>query len=109
MEFEYCLLGCMVFMAIVSIVLITLGCIENSEIMFSVGCGLCIVSGLLIFELGSDWNKRTIDHADDFFATRDEVYKCDGLKPLQCDYKLKVWREDSVMWANKVKNIMEGK
>ena len=108
MAYEYLLIGCIVLFFLVSTFMISVGCIEKYGNIFAGGCALCVVSVSLLIGIGLDWNKRVIDHATNFFNKRDDVYKCEGLKPLQCDYKLKMWREDSIMWYNKVKNIMEG-
>lgn len=109
MGFEILLLAIMSVMAIIAIVMCVIGLTDRHTGLGTGGLALLVLSILLIIGLMSDWDKRTVDHAAEFFSTRDTVYKCEGLKPLQCDYKLKVWRDDSVMWADRVKNIMEEK
>ena len=109
MGFEFLLLVILSVLTFIATVMCVIGLIHMHTGLGTGGLAILVFSILLIIGLISDWEKRTVDHAAEFFSTRDTVYKCEGLKPLQCDYKLKAWRSDSVMWADRVRNIMEVK
>lgn len=109
MWFEILLFAIMSVMAIIAIVMCVIGLNDMNTELGTGGLALLVLSILLIIGRISDLDKRTVDYAAEFFSTRDAVYKCEGLKPLQCDYKLKMWRDDSVMWSDRVRNIMEAK
>ena len=64
---------------------------------------------LVLIEVGLyfDWDNRTMKAASDFFNTRDEVYKCEGLSPEVCKYKKLIWQKDSTIWQVKLNKIIE--
>ena len=51
----------------------------------------------------------TMEAADEFFATREEVYKCQEHQDLKCQYKIMKWQADSVDWTERVQKVMRKK
>jgi hypothetical protein len=77
--------------------------------MITVGfIGGCLCFGLLY--LGwSQYGARLVEAADEFFATREEVYKCQEHQDLKCQYKIMKWQTDSTDWTERVQKVIRKK
>lgn len=73
------------------------------------GMGLTGVFGLILVLCIAAYDDTVISRADQFFATRQETYKCEDLGKLKCQYKIQRWQEDSVYWAKEVSKILKEK
>lgn len=54
-----------------------------------------------------DWDNRIMRHADTFFKTRDEVYRCEGQSPEVCKYTKLLWQKDSTIWQTRLDKILK--
>lgn len=77
--------------------------------MFTVGLiGGCLCFGLLVLVCG-EHDAKLMEAADEFFATREEVYKCQEHQDLKCQYKIMKWQADSTDWTERVQKVMRKK
>ena len=77
--------------------------------MITVGLiGGCVCFVLLCL-VCSEHDAKLVEAADEFFATREEVYKCQEHQALKCQYKIMKWQADSVDWTERVQKVMRKK
>ena len=70
--------------------------------------GGCLCFGLLVLVCG-EHDAKLVEAADEFLATRDEVYKCQERQNLKCQYKIMKWQADSVDWTERAKKVIRKK
>ena len=70
--------------------------------------GGCLFLGLLVLVCG-EHDAKLVEAADEFFAAREEVYKCQEHQDLKCQYKIMKWQADSVDWTERVQKVMRKK
>jgi hypothetical protein len=74
--------------------------------VFALVC-FCILA-FALFGLIKNYDSKVVKNADEFFATRNETYKCDMSK-YECQYRIKEWQADSVYWEEKLDKIFKEK
>ena len=99
----YCFVGIAIIAAALSIMMM----LDN----FLYGAGMSFLVALLFGTMAalitSDYPRIAAERADRFFATRNEAYSCELPDGYACKLRIKEWREDSVYWENKIKEVME--
>jgi hypothetical protein len=106
---EYLILG---IIAVVGLICLgtTIFCIathDDTELPFYAAIIFIVMVLLFIGIRGFDWDNRIMTHADTFFKTRDEVYKCEGQSPEVCKYKKLIWQKDSTIWQKRMDKIIK--
>lgn len=91
---------------VLCVVLSVIGCRRRDNdtglaIALACICALLLVAGI------TEWNTLVMNEADDFFKTRDSVYKCENLSEMVCSTKKEVWRQDSLVWVKRLENIKD--
>ena len=77
--------------------------------MITVGfIGGCLCFGLL-FLVWSEHDAKLVEAADEFLATREEVYKCQEHQYLKCQYKIMKWQADSIDWTERAQKVIRKK
>lgn len=66
-----------------------------------------LLFGSVGFVLLAHHDSTVVRRADNFFKTRDGAYSCELPDGYACKLRLKEWKEDSVYWTEKVKNVLE--
>ena len=74
----------------------------TGESVFALVCLFLLAFAL--FGLIKNYDSKVVNNADEFFATRNETYKCD-ISKFECQYRIKEWKADSVYWAEKLDKI----
>lgn len=74
----------------------------TGEGAFALVC-FCILAFVSIVQI-VNYDSKVVKNADEFFATRNETYKCDIAK-YECQYRIKEWQADSVYWEEKLDKI----
>lgn len=107
---HYIFMCCMVSLVTLALVILFISGIKTKDAdMLSVGLvggGICFVLSLLVW---GEYDKKLVEAADEFFATRDDVYKCQEHQDLKCQYKIMKWQADSVDWTERVQKVMRKK
>lgn len=102
----YCI--CSIVLAILFIICVILTvCAARDRNSSDVGVGIavsCLLAAVFIaaFVHKDNW---IMQEADDFFKTRDGVYKCENLSEQVCSTKKEVWRQDSLVWVKRLDKI----
>lgn len=106
---EYIVIGIIAFVGLLCLG-ITILCIvthDDSEVPFITTVVFILMTILFFGILFFDWDNRIINHADEFFKTRDEVYRCEGQSPEVCKYKKLIWQKDSTIWQKRMDKILK--
>ena len=106
---EYLILVIIAFVGLVCIG-ITIYCIathDDTEVPFYTTVVFLVMAVLFFGILFFDWDNRVMNRADQFFKTRDEVYRCEGQSPEVCKYKKLIWQKDSTIWQTRMDKILK--
>lgn len=106
----YMFMCCMVSLVTLAFAALFLTGIKTSDKqMFTVGLvGGCLFFGLLFLVWG-EHDAKLVEAADEFLATREEVYKCQEHQDIKCQYKIMKWQADSIDWTERVQKVMRKK
>ena len=106
---DYIVLGIVAFVGLFCLG-ITIFCIvthDESEVPFITTVVFIVMAILFFGVLFLDWDNRVMRNANDFFKTRDEVYRCEGQSPEVCKYKKLIWQKDSTLWQKRMDKILK--
>lgn len=68
---------------------------------------VALLFGTMAALITNEYPRIATERADRFFATRHDAYSCELPDGYACKLRIKEWREDSVYWENKIKEVME--
>ena len=68
---------------------------------------VALLFGTMTALIINEYPRIAAEKADRFFATRHDAYSCELPDGYACKLRIKEWREDSVYWENKIKEVME--
>lgn len=107
---HYMLLCGMVSLITLALVVLFIAGIKTKDgDMITAGLiGGCIFLGLS-YLVWNEYDAKLVEAADEFFTTREEVYKCQEHQDLKCQYKIMKWQADSIDWTNRVHEVMRKK
>ena len=107
---HFIFMGCMVSLVTLALVLLFIAGIKtkDSEMITygAIGSCVCFVLSWLVW---GEYDKKLVEAADEFFTTREEVYKCREHQNLTCQYKIMQWQADSINWTERVQKVMRKK
>ena len=94
----------LIIVFVLCVVLSIIGCRRRSDdaglaIALALICAILLVAGI------TEWDTFVMREADNFFKTRDGVYKCENLSEMVCSTKKEVWRQDSLVWVKRLDKI----
>ena len=91
------------FIGLGALAFIIFGIIGQEEDLVK-GAGMVLTFVIIIFATAYQYKDEIITkQADEFFATRESVYKCKNQGPVQCKYNIDKWQSDSTAWAEALK------
>ena len=99
----YCFVGIATIVAAFSIMMIIDSYMYKAGISFIVALLFATMAALIT----NEYPRIATERADKFFATRNDAYSCELPDGYACKLRIKEWREDSVYWENKIKEVME--
>ena len=100
----YCFVVIAIIAAALSIVLI---CDKESPAAIGISFIVALLFATMATLITKEYPRIAAERADRFFATRHDAYSCELPDGYACKLRIKEWREDSVYWENKIKEVME--
>ena len=106
------LIGFTSIMAVLVLILALATIIDDGKLtgegIFTLICFILLTFASL--GLIEQYDSKVVKNADEFFATRNETYKCMcDIANYECLYRIKEWQADSVYWMEKLDKIFKEK
>jgi hypothetical protein len=100
----YCFTGIAIIALAWTVVMI---CNKESPAAIGISFIVALLFGTMATLITEEYPRIAAERADRFFATSHEAYSCELPDGYACKLRIKEWREDSVYWENKIKEVME--
>ena len=100
----YCFTGIAIIALAWSVVMI---CDKEPTATACISFIVALLFGTMAAIITEEYPRIAAERADRFFATRNDVYSCELSDGYACKLSIKEWRDDSVYWENKIKEVME--
>ena len=108
MTFYNLVIYCFVVIAIIAATwTVVLICNKEPPATFGISFIVALLFATMAAMITNEYPRIAAERADRFFATRHEAYSCELPDGYACKLRIKEWREDSVYWENKIKEVME--